>query len=98
MPLVHKIRSRRQQLLKVDRLRPWGPAADPLGPRSTRPIFHDHAVCAGHQVVFSQIDPAFREQFQFMMDRGTLISKVAREKRPGDIKAPYRSAVSRLFS
>ena len=83
MPLVHKIRSRRQQLLKVDKLRPWDLAVDPFGRPPLAPFSTTTQFVQGVKKIFGQIDPAFGEQFQFMIDRELLDLENRKGKAPG---------------
>ena len=83
MPLVRKIRSRRQRLLKVDTLRPWDLAVDPLGRAPLSPFSTTTEFVDGVQKIFGQIDPAFAEQFQFMIDRELLDLENRKGKAPG---------------
>ncbi len=83
MPLARKIRQRRRQLLKVDPLRPWDLAVDPLGRAPLAPFSSTDQFIRGTREIFSRVDPAFADQFQFMIDRHLLELENRKGKAPG---------------
>ena len=83
MPLARKIRERRRKLLKVDTLRPWDVAVDPLGRAPLAPFSTTDQFIRGTREIFSRVDPAFAEQFQFMVDRQLLELENRKGKAPG---------------
>ena len=83
MPLARKIRARRQQLLKLDRLRPWDLSVDPLNRPPLAPFSTTADFVQGIQKIFAKVHPAFGEQFQFMADHELLELENRKGKAPG---------------
>jgi len=83
MPLARKIRARRRQMLNVDPLRPWDLAVDPLGRAPLVPFSTTAQFVQGTKEIFAQVDPAFADQFQFMIDRQLLELENRKGKAPG---------------
>jgi oligoendopeptidase F len=90
MPLARKIRSRRQQLLQVDRLRPWDVAVDPLNRPPLAPFSTTAEFVSGIREIFDRVHPALAEQFQFMADQQLLELESRKGKAPGG----YQSTLS----
>jgi oligoendopeptidase F len=83
MPLARKIRARRQQLLRLDTLRPWDLSVDPVNRPPLAPFSTTADFVGGIQKVFSRVHPSFGEQFQFMADHGLLELENRKGKAPG---------------
>jgi oligoendopeptidase F len=83
MPLARKIRARRQQLLKLDTLRPWDLSVDPLNRSPLAPFSTTADFVGGIRKVFARVHPSFGEQFQFMADHGLLELENRKGKAPG---------------
>ena len=83
MPLVQKILTRRQQLLGVDKLRPWDLLVDPSNRPPLCPFSTTAEFVEGTQEVFTRVHPVFGEQFQFMVDQGLLELESRKGKAPG---------------
>jgi oligoendopeptidase F len=83
MPLARKIRARRQQLLGVEKLRPWDAAVDPLNRPPLAPFSSTAEFVSGTRRIFDKVHPALGEQFQFMADRRLLELESRKGKAPG---------------
>ncbi len=83
MPLARKIRQQRQNLLKLDSLRPWDLSVDPLNRAPLAPFASTAEFVSGTHRVFSKVYPALGEQFQFMADKGLLELENRKGKAPG---------------
>lgn len=83
MPLARKIRGRRQQLLKLDGLRPWDLSVDPLNRAPLAPFSTTAEFVQGIQKIFARVHASFGEQFQFMADQRLLDLENRKGKAPG---------------
>jgi oligoendopeptidase F len=83
MPLARKIRERRRQLLKLDRLRPWDLSVDPLNRAPLAPFSTTADFVQGIQKIFSRVHPSFGEQFQLMAEHELLELENRKGKAPG---------------
>jgi oligoendopeptidase F len=83
MPLARKIRERRRQLLKLDRLRPWDLSVDPLNRAPLAPFSTTAGFVQGIRKIFSRVHPSFGEQFQFMAEHELLELENRKGKAPG---------------
>jgi oligoendopeptidase F len=83
MPLARKIRARRQQLLKLDSLRPWDLSVDALNRAPLAPFSTTAEFVQGIQKIFTRVHPSFGEQFQFMANHELLELENRKGKAPG---------------
>ncbi|MFB3788455.1 MAG: M3 family oligoendopeptidase [bacterium] len=83
VPLARQILGRRRQLMKLDPLRPWDTAADPLGRPPLRPFQTGEELMAGVQKILLQVDPELAAVFQEMGRRGELDLESRKGKAPG---------------
>jgi oligoendopeptidase F len=83
MPLARKIRARQKELLRVDRLRPWDLAVDPLNRAPLKPFATTTEFVSRTKQVFDGVDPQLAEQFQFMADQNLLELENRKGKAPG---------------
>ena len=90
LPLAAKILKERQRLLRVDTLRPWDLEVDPLHRPPLRPFSTTGELVKGTREIFTRVDPAFGEQFQFIADHQLLDIESRKGKAPGG----YQSMLS----
>ncbi len=83
VPLSRKIDERRRELMKLDILRPWDTAVDPLGRPPLRPFDNADQLCAGVEKIFKRLDPELAAQFREMKQRGELDLDSRKGKAPG---------------
>jgi len=83
MPLARKLRARRQQLLKLDSLRPWDLSVDPLNRAPLAPFATSAEFVQGVRNIFTRVHPSFGEQFQYMADHELLELENRKGKAPG---------------
>jgi oligoendopeptidase F len=83
VPAAKRIYERRRQRLGVDTLRPWDLNVDPLGDSPIKPYESMDEFKQELQAIFKQVDPAFGEYFQIMMDEDLLDLESRKNKAPG---------------
>jgi oligoendopeptidase F len=83
LPLARKIRAQRQQLMGLDKLRPWDLGVDPLNRAPLAPFATTAEFVQGTREVFNRVHPALGEQFQFMADQQLLELENRKGKAPG---------------
>ena len=83
LPAVGRILERRRQVMKVDRLRPWDTAVDPLGRAALKPFEDMESFVGGAASVFGQVDPEFRKYYETMVDAKLLDLENRKGKAPG---------------
>lgn len=74
---------KRRQRLGVDSLRPWDAVVDPLGDTPIKPYESIDEFNARARAIFEQVDPAFGQYFQIMIDEGLLDLESRKNKAPG---------------
>jgi oligoendopeptidase F len=83
VPAAKRVYDRRRGRLGVDTLRPWDINVDPLGDSAIKPYDSMDEFKQKLQAVFKQVDPAFGEYFQIMMDENLLDLESRKNKAPG---------------
>jgi oligoendopeptidase F len=83
LPAVERILERRRQAMKVDRLRPWDTAVDPLGRPALKPFEDMESFVSRAASVFGQVDPDFRKYYETMVDAKLLDLDNRKGKAPG---------------
>lgn len=83
VPLAAEIQEQRRQALKLDRLRPWDLAVDPLNRAPLRPFSDAEQLAEGTQQIFSDVDPELGAQFGFLRRQGLLDLANRKGKAPG---------------
>jgi len=83
LPLVRKVLTGRWRQMKVETIRPWDLAADPLHRPPLRPFATAQELVQGTLEIFSQVDPALGEQFRFMAEQQLLELESRKGKAPG---------------
>jgi oligoendopeptidase F len=92
MPLARKIRARRKELLRLDTLRPWDLAVDPLNRAPLAPFATTAEFIHGTGDIFTRVHPALGEQFQFMADRHLLELENRKGKAPGGYQSSLQES------
>ncbi len=83
VPLAVELQTRRQEMLRVDRLRPWDLAVDPLGRPPLRPFQKAEELALGAESIFQDVDPELGAQFAYLRDHGLLDLANRKGKAPG---------------
>jgi oligoendopeptidase F len=83
VPAAKRVYERRKGRLGIDTLRPWDLNVDPLGVSPIKPYESIDEFKAKLQAVFKQVDPAFGNYFQIMMDEDLLDLESRKNKAPG---------------
>ena len=83
VPAAKRIYEKRRQRLGVDTLRPWDINVDPLGGFPIKPYETMDEFKQKLHTIFTQVDPAFGEYFQIMMDEDLLDLESRKNKAPG---------------
>jgi oligoendopeptidase F len=83
VPAAERVYQRRRGRLGVDTLRPWDINVDPLGDSPIKPYDSMDEFKQKLQAIFKQVDPAFGEYFQIMMDENLLDLESRKNKAPG---------------
>ena len=89
VPLWRKILERRRQQMKLESLRPWDTAVDPLGRAPLKPFEDVKDLIEGCQKIFAKVDPELGQQFSQMIQKGLLDLQSRKGKAPGG----YQSAL-----
>ncbi len=90
MPLLRQLQARRKSLLKVESLRPWDLAVDPLNRAPLKPFQHVDQMVTKTQAIFNRLDRGLAGGFQTMQDRRLLDLANRKGKAPGG----YQSTLS----
>jgi hypothetical protein len=83
LPAVERILQRRRRAMKLDRLRPWDTAVDPLGRPALKPFDDMESFVGRAASVFGQVDPDFRKYYEVMVDAKLLDLDNRKGKAPG---------------
>lgn len=83
LPAVQRVHERRRRRMRLDRLRPWDLACDPLGRDPLQPFGDVGSLVAHTSEVFNRVEPEFRRYFDTMADRGLLDLANRKGKAPG---------------
>lgn len=83
VPAAQRIYEKRRQRLGIDTLRPWDLTVDPFGDSPIKPYESIDEFKTKLQAIFKQVDPAFGEYFQVMMDENLLDLESRKNKAPG---------------
>ena len=83
VPAATRVYERRRQRLGIDSVRPWDIFVDPLGDSPIKPYESIEEFKTKLHNVFKQVDPAFGEYFQIMMDEDLLDLESRKNKAPG---------------
>ena len=83
VPAAKRTYERRRRRLGVDTLRPWDVNVDPLGDSAIRPYESMDEFKHKLHTIFKQVDPAFGEYFQIMINEDLLDLESRKNKAPG---------------
>jgi oligoendopeptidase F len=83
LPAVDRILDRRRRAMKVDRLKPWDTAVDPLGRAALKPFTDMDSFIDRAASVFGHVDPDFRGYYETMVDAKLLDLDNRKGKAPG---------------
>ncbi len=83
VPLVRQIQARRREHMKLDALRPWDTAVDPLGRPPLRPFKSARELVDGCGRIFADVDTLFLEELRELDERGMLDLENRKGKAPG---------------
>jgi len=72
VPAAKRVYERRRQRLRIATVRPWDIDVDPLGATPIKPYETIEEFKTRSRAIFEQVDPAFGEYFQIMMDENLL--------------------------
>jgi oligoendopeptidase F len=94
MPVVRKLQARRREQLKLEKLRPWDLAVDPLNRPPLKPFAHVGEMVSRTQKIFDSLDGGLAGGFQQMRDLKLLDLDNRKGKAPGGYQSTL--AESRL--
>jgi len=83
VPAAQRVYEKRRQRLGLDTLRPWDLSVDPLGGSPIKPYESMDEFKTKLRTVFEQVDPAFGNYFQIMMDENLLDLESRKNKAAG---------------
>jgi oligoendopeptidase F len=83
MPLVRSLQTERRAQLKLEKLRPWDLAVDPLNRPPLKPFAEVGQMVSRAQKIFNQLDPELAGGFQQMRDLRLLDLDNRKGKAPG---------------
>jgi oligoendopeptidase F len=83
VPAAKRVYERRTERLGIETLRPWDLSVDPQGGAPIKPYESMDEFKTRLHAVFEQVDPAFGNYFQIMMDEDLLDLESRKNKAPG---------------
>ena len=83
VPLWRQVLEERRKKMKLDKLRPWDTAVDPLGREPLKPFDNPENLVAGCAEIFESTDPDLGQQFRMMDQTGLLDLASRKGKAPG---------------
>lgn len=89
VPVKRDLQEQRRRTLRVDVLRPWDLAVDPLNRPPLRPFSGSGELCAKCSAIFRRIDAVLGEQFDGMVAAGWLDLESRKGKAPGGYQATF---------
>jgi oligoendopeptidase F len=92
MPVVRQLQKQRREQMKVDRLRPWDLAADPLSRPPLRPFEQVEQMVAKTQQIFDQMDEDLAGGFRRMQELRLLDLANHKGKAPGGYQSTLAEA------
>jgi oligoendopeptidase F len=94
MPVLRELQARRREQLKLEKLRPWDLAVDPLNRPPLKPFAHVGEMVSRTQKIFDSLDGGLASGFQQMQDLKLLDLDNRKGKAPGGYQSTL--AESRL--
>ena len=92
MPAVRELQAERRRQLKVEKLRPWDLAVDPLNRQPLRPFEQVEQMVSRTQSIFSRLDPELAEGFHRMQELRLLDLANRKGKAPGGYQSTLAEA------
>jgi oligoendopeptidase F len=92
VPVVRELQAERRRRLKLDPLRPWDLAVDPLNRPPLRPFAQVDQLVSCTQHIFDRLDPALAGGFRRMRDLRLLDLANRKGKAPGGYQATLAEA------
>lgn len=92
VPTVRDIQKKRKENLKVDLLRPWDMAVDPLGRPPLRPFEKSEQLSEKCKLIFDKIGSALGKRYQEMIDLQLLDLDSRKGKAPGGYMMPLQES------
>ena len=92
MPALRELQAERRRQLKLDKLRPWDLAVDPLNRPPLRPFEQVDKLVSAAQEIFGQLDQDLARGFQRMNDLRLLDLANRKHKAPGGYQATLAEA------
>jgi oligoendopeptidase F len=89
VPLARQLQEARRAALKLERLRPWDLAVDPLGRPPLRITNDPEKLAEGTEKIFREVDPALGAQFGFMRRNDLLDLANRKGKAPGGYQTTF---------
>ena len=89
VPLARELQEARRSALKLDKLRPWDLAVDPLGRPPLRITTDPETLAEGTEKIFREVDPTLGAQFGFMRRNGLLDLANRKGKAPGGYQTTF---------
>ncbi len=92
IPALRELQEERGRQLKLDKLRPWDLAVDPLNRPPLRPFEQVDQLVSGSQEIFNRLDPELARGFRTMNDLRLLDLANRKGKAPGGYQATLAEA------
>src|SRR5437773_3487742 len=92
MPAWRELQTERRRQLKLDKLRPWDLAVDPLNRPPLRPFEQVHKLVSASQEIFGRLDQELARGFQTMNELRLLDLANRKDKAPGGYQATLAQA------
>jgi oligoendopeptidase F len=92
MPAVREIQNERRQKLKLEKLRPWDLAVDPLNRPPLKPFADVGEMVSRTQKIFNHLDAELAANFQEMQDKQLLDLDNRKGKAPGGYQSTLAEA------
>jgi oligoendopeptidase F len=92
MPALRELQAERRRQLKLDKLRPWDLAVDPLNHPPLRPFEQVDKLVSASQEIFGRLDPELARGFQTMNELRLLDLANRKDKAPGGYQATLAEA------
>ncbi|GAC1471278.1 MAG: M3 family oligoendopeptidase [Isosphaeraceae bacterium] len=89
VPLARQIQEERRVALRVERLRPWDLAVDPLGRPPLRPFEDVDQLAERTESIFASVAPELGGQFHYMRTHGLLDLANRKGKAPGGYQTTF---------
>ena len=92
LPLWREILEKRRQEMKLEKLRPWDTAVDPLGQKPLKPFENIEQLYSRTKEIFLKMDSVLGQQFSQMVEEGLLDLESRKGKAPGGYQSTLDNA------